>query len=103
MTGLHARYPDYGFDRHKGYATADHLESLGRIGPCEIHRRSFYAVGVFFQRDLFADAWSAMAEPLRIRSYRMYCDAMKVCSAARLAVERAKTRLDTAKARLAKF
>src|SRR5205807_336691 len=72
MTALHDKYPHYGFDRHKGYATADHLEALGRTGPCEIHRRSFYAVGVFFQKDLFADSWSAMAEDVRVRSYRMY-------------------------------
>jgi ribonuclease HII len=103
MTALHERYPHYRFDRHKGYATAEHLESLGRVGPCEIHRRSFYAVGVFFQRDLFADAWSAMEEPLRVRSYRMYCEAMKLCAGASLAIERAKTRLETAKLRLAKF
>jgi ribonuclease HII len=34
-------YPDYGFARHKGYATREHLEILGRLGPCPIHRRSF--------------------------------------------------------------
>lgn len=78
MTALHDRYPQYGFDKHKGYATPEHLEALGRAGPCEIHRRSFYAVGVFFQGDLFAESWSAMAEQLRIRSYRMCCDAMKL-------------------------
>ena len=78
MTALHERYPQYGFDQHKGYATAEHLQALGRVGPCEIHRRSFYAVGVFFQGNLFADSWQAMAEELRTRSYRMYCEAMKL-------------------------
>ena len=34
-------YPGYGFARHKGYATADHYEALLRLGPCEIHRRTF--------------------------------------------------------------
>lgn len=34
-------YPGYGFARHKGYGTAEHLEALGRLGPCAIHRRSF--------------------------------------------------------------
>jgi ribonuclease HII len=34
-------YPDYGFARHKGYATREHLEALDRLGPCPIHRRSF--------------------------------------------------------------
>jgi len=78
MTALHDRYPEYGFDKHKGYATAEHLAALGRAGPCEIHRRSFYPIGVFFQGDLFAENWNAMAEQLRIRSYRMYCDAVKL-------------------------
>lgn len=81
MCVLSARYPKYGFDRHKGYATAEHLDALGRLGPCEIHRRSFYAVGVFFQKDLFADSWGAMAETLRVRSYRMYCSAKKLAAA----------------------
>ena len=44
MTALHERYPDYRFDRHKGYATAEHLAALARVGPCEIHRRSFRPV-----------------------------------------------------------
>jgi ribonuclease HII len=78
MTRLHERYPHYGFDRHKGYGTPEHLDSLGRVGPCEIHRRSFYAVGVFFQGDLFGSRWSVLAEPLRVRSYRLYCDALKL-------------------------
>jgi ribonuclease HII len=81
MCTLSARYPQYGFDRHKGYATSEHLDALGRLGPCEIHRRSFHAVGVFFQKDLFSDSWGAMAEPLRVRSYRMYCDARKLALA----------------------
>jgi ribonuclease HII len=86
MCALHERYPGYGFDRHKGYGTSEHLDALGRQGPCEIHRRSFYAVGVFFQRDLFAESWGAMAETLRIRAYRLYCDAKKLAaSASRLA------------------
>lgn len=90
MTALHDRYPQYGFDKHKGYATAEHLLALGRLGPCEIHRRSFYAVGVFFQGNLFADAWAAMTEPLRVRSYRMYCEALKLCAGGTLAGEREK-------------
>jgi ribonuclease HII len=39
------RYPEYGFRRHKGYATADHREALARLGPCPLHRRSFHGVG----------------------------------------------------------
>ena len=39
-----AAFPGYGFARHKGYATALHLERLREIGPCDIHRRSFAPV-----------------------------------------------------------
>ncbi|HLU76665.1 MAG TPA: ribonuclease HII [Burkholderiales bacterium] len=41
MQQWHERYPHYGFAQHKGYATPEHLESLRRHGPCELHRRSF--------------------------------------------------------------
>ena len=41
MRELHGRDPRYGFDRHKGYATADHIEAVARFGYSEIHRRSF--------------------------------------------------------------
>jgi ribonuclease HII len=38
------RFPQYGFARHKGYGTAEHLRALQRHGPCELHRRSFSPV-----------------------------------------------------------
>ncbi len=41
---LDARHPAYGFARHKGYATAQHLAMLRTHGPCEIHRRTFEPV-----------------------------------------------------------
>lgn len=41
MRGMAAEYPAYGFDRHFGYATPEHLEALRTHGPCPIHRRSF--------------------------------------------------------------
>jgi len=34
-------YPQYGFAGHKGYGTAEHLEAIGKYGPCPIHRMSF--------------------------------------------------------------
>lgn len=37
-------YPEYGFERHKGYGTKAHLEALARYGPCPLHRRSFQPV-----------------------------------------------------------
>ena len=45
------RFPEYGFARHKGYGTAEHLAALDRHGPCPIHRRSF--AGVWRQGELF--------------------------------------------------
>lgn len=41
---LHAAYPQYGFDRHKGYGTAAHLAALRRYGPTPHHRKSFAPV-----------------------------------------------------------
>jgi ribonuclease HII len=44
MCRLDAAHPGYGFARHKGYPTAEHLEALRRLGPCGLHRRSFAPV-----------------------------------------------------------
>lgn len=44
MLDWHARYPAYGFDRHKGYGTAAHLQALATHGPCPAHRQSFRPV-----------------------------------------------------------
>lgn len=41
MIRLARRFPEYGFERHKGYGTKKHYEALREFGPCEIHRRSF--------------------------------------------------------------
>lgn len=41
---LDTDHPGYGFARHKGYATEEHLEALRRLGPCSAHRRSFAPV-----------------------------------------------------------
>ncbi len=55
MHALHARFPDYGFDVHKGYATPAHRQALARLGPCPEHRRSFAPVRAALQLpDLFA-------------------------------------------------
>jgi ribonuclease HII len=47
MRELHDRDPRYGFDRHKGYATADHLDAVARYGYSDVHRRSFRASARF--------------------------------------------------------
>ena len=44
MLSMHDLYPEYGFDRHKGYPTAHHLDRLRVLGPCPIHRKSFAPV-----------------------------------------------------------
>jgi ribonuclease HII len=44
MRRYHADYPQFGFDRHKGYPTRAHCEALRRFGPCAIHRCSFRGV-----------------------------------------------------------
>jgi ribonuclease HII len=41
MYELHSRDPRYGFDRHKGYATRDHLDAVAKFGYSDAHRRSF--------------------------------------------------------------
>jgi ribonuclease HII len=47
MVELHANDPRYGFDRHKGYATRDHLEAVGRFGYSPAHRKSFRPSSLF--------------------------------------------------------
>ncbi len=44
MEAMETRYPGYGFARHKGYPTREHLAGLARLGPCAEHRRSFRPV-----------------------------------------------------------
>lgn len=44
MLVLHAAYPQYGFDKHKGYPTKAHFEALAEYGPCPEHRRSYAPV-----------------------------------------------------------
>ena len=44
MVEADRRYPGYGFAKHKGYGTAEHMVNLERLGPCEIHRNSFSPV-----------------------------------------------------------
>ncbi len=44
MKKFHYYYPDYGFEKHKGYPTKKHLEALKYFGPCLIHRKSYAPV-----------------------------------------------------------
>jgi len=52
LVALHAAYPEYAFDQHKGYSTALHLERLRLHGPCPVHRRTFAPVRALLQPDL---------------------------------------------------
>jgi len=54
LMDLHQKHPGYGFDRHKGYGTAEHLAALQSLGPLSEHRRSFAPV---------AQAWLAVRSP----------------------------------------
>ena len=56
MIELDQQYPGYGFARHKGYGTAEHLRALGELGPCPEHRRSFAPVAAMIQPRLAFDA-----------------------------------------------
>ena len=47
MQALHDADPRYGFDRHKGYATADHLSAVARFGYSPQHRRTFRPATLF--------------------------------------------------------
>lgn len=44
MDYYHRIYPEYGFDRHKGYATTEHLRALAVFGPCPVHRTGYRPV-----------------------------------------------------------
>ena len=50
---LDETYPAYGFSRHKGYATAEHIEALRRHGPSPVHRRSFVVKQLTQQFEVF--------------------------------------------------
>ena len=51
MVEYDRQFPEYGFARHKGYATSAHLKALDKYGPCPVHRRTFR--GVWRQGELF--------------------------------------------------
>ena len=71
MRELHARDPRYGFDRHKGYATQDHLHAVAQFGYSDVHRRSFRPPSLFDKIDgrnpdvqaLAEDGWVGPALP----------------------------------------
>ena len=58
---LDQRYPQYGFARHKGYSTAEHLQALRLHGPCPEHRRSFAPVAQAERSPLGINPFHAVA------------------------------------------
>lgn len=48
MEEYHIKWPHFGFDQHKGYATEKHRNAIVKHGPCEIHRRSFDPIKSLF-------------------------------------------------------
>ena len=57
MEGFETEFPGYGFAAHKGYATDAHREAIRRLGPCDLHRRSFT---LYAQADLWQWAPEAL-------------------------------------------
>ena len=49
MVAMSKVYPGYGFEKHKGYPTSFHLDTLGRLGPCAIHRTSYRPVQMLLE------------------------------------------------------
>lgn len=58
MDKMDVKYPGYGFKKHKGYCTKEHLQALDKLGPCEIHRKSFSPVKKFFTKQLSLDLFN---------------------------------------------
>ena len=48
MEKYHKKYPQYGFNKHKGYGTEHHFKMLKKYGPCKIHRKTFYPIKDYF-------------------------------------------------------
>lgn len=49
MAGLALKYPGYGFEKHKGYASPEHKGAIQKLGPCAEHRRTFAGVKEFWR------------------------------------------------------
>jgi ribonuclease HII len=49
MVAYHQVYPEYGFDKHKGYLTPQHLAALAKYGPCPIHRKTYGPIAALLE------------------------------------------------------
>jgi ribonuclease HII len=52
MLEMHKKYPNYGFDKHKGYGTKAHMAALQEFGPCKIHRQTFEPMPTLAKRKI---------------------------------------------------
>ena len=55
MEKMDVKYPNYGFKKHKGYCTKEHVRALEKYGPCEIHRKTYFPVSKYFTKQLTLD------------------------------------------------
>lgn len=68
MSDLHADYPQYGFDEHKGYCTSEHTEALTAHGPSDVHRWSFANVAVAGMAHGIVPPWRVQRSAASVRA-----------------------------------
>lgn len=62
MERYHRRFPEYGFDRHRGYGTASHRAAIARFGPSPIHRMSFRGMMLYEEKpEVYRDLYGGVA------------------------------------------
>lgn len=59
MEALDEKYPRYGFKKHKGYATEQHMTAIREHGPCPIHRKTFEPIKSMFKIERQSDFWES--------------------------------------------
>lgn len=59
MMLLDKEFPGYGFAKHKGYGTGEHLTAIRKLGPCQIHRQSFSPIKDFYKENQKASLLTA--------------------------------------------
>ena len=63
MDEYHDRYPEYGFDQHRGYGTPRHMRALEVHGPCAIHRRRFAPIRALWEAEAAFDGTGRASAP----------------------------------------
>ncbi|MDE3269252.1 MAG: ribonuclease HII [Pseudomonadota bacterium] len=74
MRAQGVRYPGFGFEKHVGYGTAEHLRNLRTLGVCDLHRRNFAPIKTMNlgnrAEELVANAWQRQGWRVLARNYR---------------------------------